>query len=206
MNDDRHRAPGKRWSIRVVKVGGSLLDWPELPTALPAWLADQPPAANVLLGGGGSLADAVREADRTFGLGEQASHGLCVELLGATARLLAALLPGATLLTTYDELLATVAEPAAATTVLDPRELLTTHEPRLPGVALPHTWDATSDSIAARLAQVLKADELVLLKSVSPPPLATHRDLAASGYLDRFFPTAAAGLKIVRLVNLRGST
>ena len=60
----------------------------------------------------------------------------------------------------------------------------------------------TSDSIAARLAEVLGADEVVLLKSQDPPSQASLAELAASGYVDAWFPEAAAGLS-VRLVNLR---
>jgi aspartokinase-like uncharacterized kinase len=61
---------------------------------------------------------------------------------------------------------------------------------------LPANWSVTSDSIAGRLAIALGADELALLKSVSPP---VNRDtahwlseLAVAGYVDSFFPKLQA--------------
>ena len=50
--------------LRVIKLGGSLLGWPEWPARLHSWLTAQTPAANVLVVGGGALADVVREWDR----------------------------------------------------------------------------------------------------------------------------------------------
>jgi hypothetical protein len=77
-------------------------------------------------------------------------------------------------------------------------------EPQAPGDRLPHSWDVTSDSIAARLAAVVDADELVLLKSADPPAEggASLLQWAARGYVDRHFPQAARNL-IVRCENLR---
>ena len=69
--------------------------------------------------------------------------------------------------------------------------------------ALPHDWAVTSDSVAARLAVVAEATELVLLKSASPPP----GDVAAwaeCGYVDAWMPRVLAGTAVrVRAVNLR---
>ncbi|NUQ61799.1 MAG: hypothetical protein HUU20_04880 [Pirellulales bacterium] len=72
------------------------------------------------------------------------------------------------------------------------------------GPRLPHTWDVTSDSIAAALAAALSARELVLLKSCArPEPWSSLREAAEAGYVDRFLPVAAAGLDRVRFVDLR---
>ena len=192
-----------RIPIRVVKVGGSLLNWPELPRALERWLAAQPPATHALLCGGGSLADAIRQAERNFDLSEEASHWLAVDTLHVTAGLLAALMPRARRVSTLADAQAIVAAAPPVLLLFDPCEFLRADESQASGAALPHSWQATSDSIAARLAEVLPADELILLKSSSPPAddLAA---LAAAGYVDAHFPQAARGLGCVRFVNLRG--
>ncbi len=58
---------------------------------------------------------------------------------------------------------------------------------------LPKAWDVTSDTLAAWLAGELKADRLILVKSVDPPSAAeTAADLAAAGIVDPLFPHYAA--------------
>jgi aspartokinase-like uncharacterized kinase len=185
--------------VRVVKVGGSLLDWPPLPQALATWLREQPLGWNVLLAGGGELANVIRRADATFQLGEEASHWLCIELMGSTARLLAAILDQPTVIAhSLAELRERFPIGPAGQVMFDPRSFLSEDD------VLPQTWSVTSDSIAARLADAIAADELVLLKSADPPAGASLTELAANGMVDAFFPQAAAALTgRVRIVNLR---
>src|SRR5271165_5143987 len=86
----------------VIKVGGSLLDWPELPGRLAAFLArcrDEDPAGGgtfLLMAGGGPAADLIRTMDRIHGLGDARAHWLAIRAMDLTAQLLSALLPGAT--------------------------------------------------------------------------------------------------------------
>jgi aspartokinase-like uncharacterized kinase len=188
---------------RVVKVGGSLLDWPELPAALEQWLAAQPPALDILLCGGGPLTDAIRTADRRFQLGEAQAHWLCIDALAVSARLLAALLRSAPPCGDFRTLAVRARSGLPGRVIFDVGEFLRRHEPALPGTPIPHSWSATTDSIAARLASVLAADELVLLKSADPPAARAPVDWAAAGYVDAHFPVAAAGVGRVRAVNLR---
>lgn len=180
--------------VRVVKVGGSLFDSPQLATALRAWLNTQPPACNVLVAGGGKFADLIREADRRFSLGEETSHWLCIDLLRVTARLLAALLPEARLVMDLAQLNAELAvTDAAGPIVFCAKHFMQDDQ------SLPHSWSVTTDSIAARLAESIQADELVLLKSSDPP--ADTEELG--GYVDRSFPLAVRNVKKIRFVNLK---
>src|SRR5262245_56422610 len=104
---------------RVVKVGGSLLDWQPLPNALRAWLAHEPQRSNILLCGCGKLADIIRQADRDFSLGEGASHWLCVDLLSVTSRLLATMLPELRRYDRFEELTDPLAQRAAVSIIFD---------------------------------------------------------------------------------------
>jgi len=188
--------------VRVVKVGGSLFDFPRLALALRNWLAAQPPARNVLVAGGGKLADVIREADQRFSLGDETSHWLCIEALRVTARLLAALLPEAQLITVLAQLNTELDQAdAMRTMVFCPENFMQEVEHTWDGRSLPHTWSVTTDSIAARLAEVIQAEELVLLKSSEPPP--ETEDMG--GYVDEYFPIAARNVGKIRFVNLQAS-
>jgi 5-(aminomethyl)-3-furanmethanol phosphate kinase len=184
--------------LRVLKVGGSLFDFEAFPQAWNRWLAVQPPATNVLIAGGGKLADAIREADQAWGLGDELAHWLCIDLLAASARLLAAILKDVRLEHEWERLLQRVKErEVGPSIVFCPVGFLRQSETRFPPQPLPHDWSVTSDSIAARITGILDADELVLLKSADPPAQ------AQPPYVDEYFVRAAESLNCVRFVNLR---
>ncbi len=198
-------------SLRVIKLGGSLLDLPDLAGRFGDWLAGQPPRANVLIVGGGALVDAIRAADRTHGLGESASHALALQAMSLTAQLATQIFSGAQLRTSLAAIDRRAAGPLQILDVRrvldDPRPSVGTTESETAGsaddaTALPHSWDVTSDSIAAHVAGRLGAAELVLLKSALPGDGATPEELAATGFVDRHFPQVL-GSYAVRIVNLR---
>lgn len=189
---------------RVIKLGGSLLDLEDLAARFRQWLAGQAAAVNVLIAGGGRLADVVREADRRHRLGEVAAHWLAVQAMALNSEMLRALLAEAADCRSAAEL---AARESPCLCILDPWTWLKNEEPWQQGCALPANWRVTSDSIAARLAHGLDA-ELVLLKSALPERSATGAPAtiaaaATAGYVDAYFPTAAAGLVTVRCVDLR---
>jgi hypothetical protein len=177
-----------------------LFDLSDLPVRLRGWLARQPTRRTLWLAGGGKLADVIRELDVRFQLGEAPSHELALTTLGTSARLLAALMGGEVRLVTST---ASLVELQAADAILDPQLFLASVEPTLAGSRLPQSWDVTSDSIAARVAQHVGAHELVLLKSQLPPAGSDRAAAASGGHVDAFFPCAAAALGTVRCVNLR---
>lgn len=189
--------PGR--TKRIVKVGGSLLELRDLAVRLRCWLAAQPPSPTLLLVGGGRLADVVRDYDRLHHLGDEAAHWLAVQTMSLNAALLAVLLPEAELRSSLD------ASPPAhgGPLIFDPYDFLRREEPHLPGGPLERHWGVTSDSIAARLASVCRADELVLLKSAAPPASGKITAAAAEGYVDASFAHTSRGLPRIRCANFR---
>lgn len=183
--------------IRVIKLGGSLLDLLDLAARLRRWLGQQPARSNAVVVGGGRLADAVREYDRLHALGDETAHWLAVQAMQLQARMVAALLPEANWVESVERLI-TAASPLS---IVDPWKLLRDDDRRLSPQPLPAGWQVTSDSIAARLAQLCGATEVVLLKSALPAE-ATLTAAANGGYVDEFFPRAVT-FPYVRCVNLR---
>jgi aspartokinase-like uncharacterized kinase len=186
----------------VLKVGGSLFDWPDLPGCLVQLLSDRLAAGQrtVVLAGGGPPADFVRALDRTFELGDRVAHHLALRSLDLTAHVLAALVPG---LDVVDELAAL--DPVwerQRFPILAPRRFLDEHDSRSPN-PLPHTWDVTSDTIAARVAVCLGASDLILLKSTSVPPDVDRREAARLGLVDPLFPEASRDLERVFYIDIR---
>jgi aspartokinase-like uncharacterized kinase len=189
--------------IAVVKVGGSLFDLADLGPRLRHWLAEQL-AGNriVVVPGGGPLVDAIRQLDRRHGLGEEISHWLALRALSVNAHFLASLLPAALVTDDVGELGRTWAKDRLP--ILDVHEFARADE-RSHG-HLPHRWSVTSDALAARVAVVLQARHLVLLKSTTIPPDMDWREAGGLGMVDALFAEvlhdAPADL-YVRAVNLR---
>lgn len=189
--------------IRVVKVGGSLFDLPDLGERLREWLARQRPAHNVLIAGGGPLVEQIRTWHADEPIEDAAAHWMCIDLLTVTAHMLHAWMPEIPLVEDDCLLCQRVGEPGA--TIFGPAPWMRHSEPGLPGTWLPSSWETTSDSIAGRLAAALLADEFVLMKSALPRRK-TSRELsalAAVGYIDSVLAQMAPELPPTRLVNLR---
>jgi len=137
--------------LTVVKVGGGLGD--EALPGLCAALGELGRRHRLLVvPGGAGFADAVRDADRRFGLHADTAHRMAILGMEQFGWLLSDLIPGAERCT----------DPARARTgrasVLLPAGL--------PLDALPASWQVTSDSIAAWVAGQAGAERLVLVKDV----------------------------------------
>jgi 5-(aminomethyl)-3-furanmethanol phosphate kinase len=181
--------------ITVIKVGGSLLNRPDLSERLGNYLASHSDKRFVLVVGGGVMADHLRDLDRIHSLGEPRSHALALEILEVTARLLAGLLPSTRVAHSLTDLSKTWS--ACLTPILPPRRLLCADELLSGEGVLPQTWSVTTDSISARLAVLLGAESLILLKSGAEPPALTIRTSSTLGLTDSVFPVSAR--KIARV-------
>lgn len=168
---------------RIVKVGGSLYDVPDLGSRLQRWLSRLGSSKVLLVPGGGVTADAVRMLDHWQRLGDETAHWLALQGLSLNARFLARLVPGSEV----------VSSPTVFFKQWHIRQILVLdayafaqQDEDQPG-ALPHTWAVTSDSIAARVAEVCGASPLFLLKSVPLPSGTEWTEAGRRGLVDPYF-------------------
>jgi 5-(aminomethyl)-3-furanmethanol phosphate kinase len=173
---------------RVLKLGGSLLNWPGLREALRDWRIRFPSQHDLLIVGGGPAADWVREMDLVHQLGDDGSHQLAIQAMQLNSELAMQLWPEAERCDRLQDL------GSAPLTILFPWPALRDEEQSHWGEVLPHSWDVTSDSIAAWVARAIGARELVVMKSTSP---------GGADFVDPYFARAAHDIELVSAVNLR---
>jgi 5-(aminomethyl)-3-furanmethanol phosphate kinase len=138
---DNRKSPGSKGMPLVVKLGGSL--YSHLPGLVPVFRSSTRPL--LIVPGGGPFADAVRHA----GLDDETAHWEAIAAMDRYGRHIAS--HG---LPVTDRLAA-----PERTVVFLPGRSLRERDP------LPHTWDVTSDTIAAWAAVELRLG-LLLVKSV----------------------------------------
>ena len=178
------RNRSKRLRI-VVKIGGSLFSTSGWQHAVQSLIAHESLSNHpvVVLAGGGAVVNGLRAIDETSSLPAPLMHKLALEAMGITAQLLAVTL----------KLPLGPQETDASPIVLDIRKqgmIRNTIE------SLPHSWNTTSDSIAAAIAATTGSG-LLLVKS-TPPPTRDVECLASTGWVDRNFPTASIELEDIR--------
>jgi aspartokinase-like uncharacterized kinase len=157
--------------ISVIKVGGGLTAVPGALDRVCATVAEVARYHRLLVvPGGGPFADTVRKQQTGLGVSEHASHLMAILAMDQYAFVIAEKIAGCILLEEPGE----VSEIRAARPgVLAPSRWLRSAD------VLPHSWDVTSDSIAAFVAGALGAAQLILVKP-------TGADVA----LDPYFPSA----------------
>ncbi len=173
----------------VVKLGGGVLAHPEHFHEVLAEIGDAARESRLLVvPGGGPFADTVREVDRRYGLSDDAAHWMAVLAMDQHASVVVSRLTAGVLVADGAEIGAALND--GQVPVLAPSRWLRETDP------LPHSWDVTSDSIAAWVAGQVGARRLVLVK---PPGLllsddardsrlgATLASLPASALVDVFF-------------------
>ena len=186
-------------SVTVYKVGGSLFGLRDLSGRLVSLLRSRPAERPLLVAGGGQAANLVREWDRTHHLGQEKAHWLALDAMSLNALFLSRLLPGGRVVRSRDE--AQRAWSEGQIPVLNAAAFLRAHESS-GSEMLPHSWDVTSDSIAAFAAIHWPAERLVLLKSISQPVSPAGQTDA----VDAYFKTLAPRMAHVDWCNLRTQT
>jgi 5-(aminomethyl)-3-furanmethanol phosphate kinase len=168
----------------VVKMGGALLKHPNhFDGVLEVVGAAVQGRRLLVVPGGGAFADTVRDIDRTFPLSHAAAHWMAVLAMDQYAHLIVSRLGASAVVSMPSEIAA--AFDSGVVPVLAPSSWLRERDP------LPHSWDVTSDSIAAWVAGAVGARTLVLVK----PPGATGNSLV-DPYFGRALPARVGSVVI----------
>jgi len=163
----------------VVKLGGSLFDSDHLRDWLKV-LSETGPL--VIVPGGGPFADQVRQAQQQWGFDDSTAHRMALLAMEQYGHLLCSLQPGLVPAESHTQINQLLAEDKIP--VWMPSAMVMA-EPDIE-----HSWEITSDSLAAWLAGQLKADQLLLVKSVAlNDERMTVEQLAEQGIIDTQFGT-----------------
>jgi aspartokinase-like uncharacterized kinase len=182
----------------VVKIGGSLLaNTTQLDATLETIARAACDARLLVVPGGGPFADTVRDIDRRIGLPDTTAHWMAVLSMDQYGHLLAWRLQDAMLIWEPSEI--TAAHQKGRVPVLAPSRWLREMDP------LPHTWDVTSDSIAAWVAGAVAAVRLVLIKPVSGAAVDPHFPRALPEGI-QYLIVAADQLDVLRFALSNGSS
>jgi len=194
----------------VVKLGGGLLQHPRFFDAVLDVLANADAGARgnrrrgvLIVPGGGLFADAVREIDSRLQISDDAAHWMAVLAMDQHAYLVADRLPNAVVVTNQSEIAQALSR--GQLPVLAPSRWLREADP------LPHSWDVTSDSIAAWIAGALGAHQVILVKpprsTAEPSPADPRRDALVDRYFERTVPPGVSPVIVLadRLEELRAA-
>ena len=193
---------------RVVKVGGSCLENPQLTSLLTDWFTHQTPAENWVIVGGGECIEAMRTLSRRYSLKQSEMHWRCIRLLDATWEILTELFPQWIPIHSPEIFRQTQrCEPQPATYIVRVQSFYSRpDEPQVHATAtgfsqIPVGWETTTDSLAAFLATIIGAAELVLIKSCAIP---SHSpvELQRLGIVDDAFPSILPKTTKLRLQKL----
>jgi aspartokinase-like uncharacterized kinase len=165
----------------VVKVGGSIAETGRLASVLSMIAGARIPV--VVVPGGGPFADAIRNLQSEMQFNDAVAHRLAMLAMEQMAECIVSRQAGMKVARTLDDISDAVMD--GQIPVWAPLHMIG-DDP-----TITEDWSATSDSLAARLAELLGA-RLVLLKSVAAKVGLPAEELARQGIVDRLFPEIAA--------------
>jgi 5-(aminomethyl)-3-furanmethanol phosphate kinase len=177
--------------MRIIKLGGSLLSGGDLRACLDIIAYDG--GQQIIVPGGGVFADQVRHLQAAYGFDDVAAHRMAILAMHQLAILFNGLQPKFTVCDSLEKLFA-----ASGIRIWSPDIT------ELDAAGIPASWDISSDSLAAWLAQQVPAAELVLVKCADVPINQSYAELAAQGIVDSAFPEFAKGLSCpINIINIK---
>ena len=168
-------------STAVVKLGGSLLDFPQWPRQFQQFLLTYHRHC-VIVVGGGRAANLIRDWQSTHGFDDASAHELALHSMLLNSRVVARILNGR-LVESLE-----AAEHCWQSDVLPVLDVVASLSREDTDESLPPDWNATSDSIAAFIAGQWQIQHLALLKSVERTEGDSLETAAEKRLVDPLFP------------------
>ncbi len=162
--------------MRVIKLGGSLLSDPYCLKQCLQTIEQKAGDKVVIVPGGGVFADQVRQQQQKWQFDDLTAHQMAIMAMKQTAMLLHSIKPEFKLLDRLSAL-----QVSAAVSIWSP-DLY-----ELNSASIAASWDVTSDSLAAWLANQLTAKELILVKSAALAEQQNIVQMQQQGLLDKAF-------------------
>jgi len=191
--------------VIVVKIGGSLFTQPNMVSRLnekiDCLISQYSPAHLVLITGGGAFVESLRQIDRVNEVAREVAHWTAIRLMDINSSLLQEWWPELHSIDSIGELRLRCKH--SGVSLFRVEGFLRHGEPSSAGTQLPVGWEVTSDSIAARVAEILGASQLILLKSAHSIPTQNWESAAELGLVDPYFPKIASHLNGTQFDSLR---
>lgn len=172
----------------VIKIGGSLYNSPNLVE----WLNTLSGCGSqniIIVPGGGPFADQIREADKQFSLDQELAHYMAVLAMQQYGYLMKSLCPKLHLVSSKQQL--NDCWNTRKVAIWEPFDMVREH------CKLEKTWDITSDSLAAWLANYLMVDQLLYVKSADVTLTKTSlKELLNESCIDPNLPNKLAEMDI----------
>lgn len=187
----------------LVKLGGSLLLWRELPQILSHFIAGFNVPMAILVGGG-KMVDCLREWHQTHQSTEESSHWRAIGAMDLTGDMLRDLNPCFQGWTDISPPWSSHS-PNQSVWVVRPSRWLESVAISGSDNAMPRSWCTTSDSIALKLASDWKCSRLFLLKSCDRLD-SDWENCSRTGLIDPTFPRLLSTLNPapdIEWINLR---
>ena len=163
----------------IVKLGGSLAMAETLPSMLDV-LSCYGGGEIVVVPGGGPFAEVVHESQTYWKFDDSSAHYMALLAMTQFGLMLSGMQPGLVPVERQEDIERVLAN--AGVPIWLPTEMVTDDE------SIEHSWDVTSDSLAAWLARRLGASRLLLVKSVEVESDLSAEALARLGIVDTSFP------------------
>jgi len=176
----------------VIKLGGSLMAANTLLDCLNRIEQQYQGQAVVIVAGGGAFAEQVRIAQKIWQFDDYTAHAMAILAMQQTAWLVKGLKADFELVHSVH----------AIQQRLPKMMIWLPNLNELNHAGVPATWDISSDSLAAWLANTLLADELIVLKSAVIDATLSLQQLSEQGVIDKAFCQFVANSTFtVRIIN-----